>query len=84
MEKFTKEQMKEFSKAIVPAIEMIKSVKKNRGMTGLIVLNISDEWADAYGNSMDGWKLTKSHDGKYRIEKKETELLFDEEEEQNV
>ena len=68
----------------MPAIEMIKNAKKNRGMTGLIVLNISDEWADAYGNSMDDWRLTKAHDGKYRIEKKETELLFDEEEEQNV
>ena len=52
-------------------------------MTGLIVLNISDEWADMYGSSMDDWKLTKAHDGKYRIEKKETELLFNEEE-QNV
>ena len=84
MEKFTREQMKEFSKAIVPAIEMIKSAKKNRGMTGFIILNISDEWADAYGNSMDDWKLTKAHDGKYRIEKKEIELLFDEEDELNV
>nr|DAW63043.1 MAG TPA: hypothetical protein [Caudoviricetes sp.] len=84
MEKFTKEQMKEFSKAIVPAIEMIKSIKKNRGVTGLIVLNISDEWADVYGSSMNDWKLTKMHDGKYRIEKKETELLFDEEDELNV
>lgn len=84
MEKFTKEQMKEFGKAIVPAIEMIKSIKKNRGMTGITVINVSDDWADVYGACMDDWKLTKMHDGKYRIEKKEIELLFDEEDELNV
>lgn len=84
MEKFTKEQMKEFSKAIVPVIEAIRDIKKYRGMTGITVINVSDDWADVYGACMDDWKLTKAHDGKYRIEKKEIELLFDEEEEQNV
>ena len=84
MEKFTKEQMKEFSKAIVPAIEVIQIAKKRFGITGLIAFNISDDWMDAYGGGLDDWTLTKKHDGKYRIEKKEMELLFDEEEEQNV
>ena len=36
MEKFTREQMKEFSKAIVPAIEAIQIAKKRFGVTGLM------------------------------------------------
>ena len=84
MERFTREQMKEFSKAIVPAIEAIQIAKKRFGVTGLTVFNISDDWMDMYGSGLDEWTLTKKHDGKYRIEKKEMELLFDEEEEQNV
>lgn len=78
MEKYTENQMREFGKAVAPAIEAIQNAKKRFGITGIITFNISDDWMDTYG--LGDWNLTKNYDEKYRIEKKEIKLLFDEEE----
>lgn len=80
MEKFNENQMREFGKAVAPAIEAIQNAKKRFKITGIATFNIADDWMDAYGNGLGDWTLTKKFDGKYRIEKKEIKLLFDEEE----
>lgn len=64
MEKFTENQMREFGKAVAPAIEAIQIAKKRFGITGIITFNISDDWMDAYG--LGDWNLTKNYDGKER------------------
>lgn len=78
MEKFTENQIREFGKAVVSAIEAIQNAKKRFGITGIITFDIADDWMDTYG--LGDWNLTKKFDGKYRIEKKEIKLLFDKEE----
>lgn len=78
MKKYTENQIREFGKAVAPAIEAIQIAKKRFGIADIITFNISDDWMDLYG--LGDWNLTKKFDNKYRIEKTEIKLLFDEDE----